>query len=106
MPSLMYKIKFIAKFIFEIWGILRDLVPFAQFKNVKYTHGRVLLLVKVQAEALNLIKSNTPLTLLHGCFLRFFNYKNGTKLNKASHIVNSLFAITSGMPTWNDWTDL
>ena len=29
-------------------------------KNVKNTHGRVLLLVKLQAEACNLSKSNTP----------------------------------------------
>ena len=29
------------------------------FKNVKNTHGRVLLLVKLQAEAYNFTKSNT-----------------------------------------------
>ena len=31
--------------------VLRDLVPFAQFKKRKNTHGGVLLLVKLQAEA-------------------------------------------------------
>ena len=41
--------------------LLRDLVPFLQFKNVKNTHGGVLLLVKLQAVA----------TLLHGCFSLF-----------------------------------
>ena len=30
------------------------------FKNVKNTHGGVLLLVKLQAEACNVTKSNTP----------------------------------------------
>ena len=50
---------------------LRDLVPFAQFKNVKNTHGGVLLtLLKV--------------TLLHECFSWFLNYTNGSKLRKTS----------------------
>ena len=41
---------------------LRNLVPFAQFKkNVKNTHGGLLLLVKLQAVAYNCTKSNTPL---------------------------------------------
>ena len=35
--------------------VLRDLVPFVQFKNVKNTHGGVLLWVKLQATT-----SNTP----------------------------------------------
>ena len=39
--------------IFTICGVLRDLVPFVQFKNVKNTHGGVLILVKLQAEACN-----------------------------------------------------
>ena len=38
---------------------LRDLVPCAQFKNVKNIHGGVLLSVKLQAEACNFTKSNT-----------------------------------------------
>ena len=37
-----------------IWYHLRN------FKNVKNTHGVVLLLVKLQAEACNFTKSNTP----------------------------------------------
>ena len=49
---------------------LRDLVLFVQFKNVKSTHGGVLLKV----------------TLLHGCFSRFLNCANGTKSPKASHL--------------------
>ena len=40
------------------------------FKNVKNTHGGVLLKV----------------TLLHGCFSRFSNCANGTKSRKASHM--------------------
>ena len=38
---------------------LHDLAPFAQFKNVKDTHGGVLLL-KVHPEACNFTESNTP----------------------------------------------
>ena len=43
--------------------VLRDLVPFVQFKNVKNTHDGVLL----------------KETLIPGCFSRFLNYANGTK---------------------------
>ena len=34
--------------------VFRDLVPFVQFKNVKNTHGGVLLLVNLQAKSLYL----------------------------------------------------
>ena len=47
-------------------------------KNVKNTHGGVLLLVKPAT----LLK----VTLLRGCFSRFLNCANGTKSNKASHM--------------------
>ena len=40
-------------------------------KNVKNTHGRVLIL---------------KLTLLHGCFSRFLNCTNGTKSHNASQV--------------------
>ena len=38
---------------------LRDLEPFVLFKEVKNTHGKVLLFVKLQALACNITKSNT-----------------------------------------------
>ena len=47
------------------------------FKNVKNTHGGVLLLVKV-----TLLK----VALLHGCFSLFSNCTNGTKLRKTSQM--------------------
>ena len=50
--------------MWNICDVLRDLAPFVQFKNCEKTHGGVLLLVKLQA----LLK----VTLLHGCFSRFF----------------------------------
>ena len=50
-------------------------------KNLKNTHGGVLILVKLPA---TLLKS----TLLHGCFSRFLNCTNGTKSRSASHIPN------------------
>ena len=59
----------------EIWYHLYDL------KIVKNTHGRVLLLVTLQAKA-----SNTPPWV----FFMFFNCSNGTKLYKASQIILEL----------------
>ena len=57
----------------DICDELRDLVTFVQFKNVKNTHGRVLLLVLKAA-------------LLHGWFLRSLIFTNGTRSRKTSHI--------------------
>ena len=50
-----------------------DLVPFVQFKNVKSTHGGVLLLV-------------LKVTFLNGCFSRVLNCSNGTKSRKTSQM--------------------
>ena len=36
------------------------MAPFVQLKNVKNTHGRILILVKLQTEACKFTKSNTP----------------------------------------------
>ena len=49
-------------------------------KNVKNTHGGVLIIVPA-----TLLK----LTLLHGCFSRFLNCTNVTKSRIASHIVKA-----------------
>ena len=49
----------------HIFGALRDLVPFVQFKNVKNTHGGVLILVKLQASHIFGRTLNTPLKNLH-----------------------------------------
>ena len=49
----------------HIRGTLRDLVPFVQFRNVKNTHGGVLLLVKLKAEACKFTKSNTSMGVFH-----------------------------------------
>ena len=51
---------------------LRDLVPLVQFKNVKNTHGEVLLRVKYYFTLLKV-------TFIHGRFSRFLNCLNGTK---------------------------
>ena len=56
---------------------------FSNLKNVKNIHGGVLLLVKFDAKACDLLN----VTLLHGCFSRFLNCKNGTESLKASHFV-------------------
>ena len=56
-----------------IWYHLHNL------KNVKNTHGGVLLLVQLQAfKPATLLK----VTLLHECFSRVLNCTNGTKLRQ------------------------
>ena len=64
--------------------VLRDLLPFVQFKKRKNIHGGILLLENLQVEA---CKPATLLkvTFLHGCILRY-SCTNGTKLRKASYI--------------------
>ena len=52
-------------------------------KNVKNTHERAILLVKLQAEVCNFSKSNTPPWV----FFTFLNCPNGNKSRKASHAV-------------------
>ena len=51
-------------------------------RNVKNTHGWVLILVKLQASASNF----TEVTLLHGCFSHFQNCINGTKSRNTPQI--------------------
>ena len=66
--------------------VLRDLVPFVQFKKVKHFYGGVLLLVKLQTSACNFTNSNNP-----SCV--FFTF---IKLNKWYQIAQSIT---------NFWTD-
>ena len=73
----------------SIWYHLYNL------KNVKNTHGGVLLLVKLQA----LLK----VTLLHGCFSRFLNCTNGTKSHNTSHI--NLFSVLEA-PLLNKYSNI
>ena len=54
------------------------------FKNVKNTHGGVLLLVKMQGSACKFTKSNT-LAWVFCTFLKFVYCANGTKSRKVSH---------------------
>ena len=48
-------------------------------KNLKNAHGRLLLLVKLQALAYNVTKSNTPPWV----FFTYLNCTNGIKSHKA-----------------------
>ena len=61
---------FIYKTLSVIWYHL------CNFKKSKSTHWGVLLVAKLQAEV----------KLLHGCFSRFSNCTNSTKLGKPCHI--------------------
>ena len=54
---------------------------FDNVKNVKSTHGVVLLLVKLQAKA-----TLRKVRLLHGCFSGSLNCANGTKSRNAPHL--------------------
>ena len=69
---------------FMFWAIWYHLY---NFKNVKNTHGRVLLLVKLQASKLTI---KTPerrhWNILPWVFFMFFKSINGTKSRNASHI--------------------
>ena len=55
-----------------ICGALHDLVPFVQFNKRENTHGRVLILVNLQASACTFTKINTPLWVF---FMFFKLYK-------------------------------
>ena len=58
------------------------------FKNVKSTHGGVLLLVMLLTKTCNF----TKVTLLYGCFPRFLNCTDGRKLRKVSQMNQGSFA--------------
>ena len=62
---------------------------FYNLKNVKNTPEEVSFLVKLQAKPTTLLK----VTLFHGCFSRFLNCTNGTKLRNASHIAGFITII-------------
>ena len=66
-------------FFFFFFHALRNLVPFAQFKNCVNSSGGVILFVKLQAKA-----------SIHGCFSCFLNYTNCTFSRKASHLISVL----------------
>ena len=62
-----------------IYGALRDLVPFVQYKKREKHPWRMVNFSKIT-------KTLLKLTLLHGCFSRFLNCTNGTKSRNAPHI--------------------
>ena len=64
-----------------ICDALYDLVPSAQFKNVKNTHGDGGVLHPAA-----LLK----VTFVRGCFSRFLNCTNGTKSCNSSYIQKKL----------------
>ena len=74
----------------EFSDALRDLIPFVQSKNVKNTHGGVILLIKLQASAYNFTKSNTPPWV----FFTFF------KLYKWYQIAQSVAIILKKVGHW------
>ena len=57
-------------------------------KNVKSTHGGVLLLVMLLTKTCNF----TKVTLLYGCFPRFLNCTDGRKSRKVSQMNQGSFA--------------
>ena len=71
---------------FEYWRIF---VGRCAIWNVKNSHGGVLLSL-----ATLLLK----VTLLHGCFSRFLDCTNGTKLRNASHIITVLLLPVLDLP--------
>ena len=71
----------------NICDALRDLVPFAQFINMKNSHTGVFLLVKLQALA-TLVK----VTLLHGYFSCFLNL-NRTNETKSLCVTRNIIIL-------------
>ena len=69
-----------------ICDALHDLKTFAQFETCEKHQWRSVCFSNFQDEAC----SSTKVSLIDGCFSRFLNCKNGTKLIKASHISNYL----------------
>ena len=61
-----------------VWNYLHDL------KNVKNTHGGMILKVKLQIKVCNVTKSNTAPWV----FLTFSKLKNGTKSHNIPHTKN------------------
>ena len=68
----------------SICDVLRDLVPFVQFKKCEKHPWRSVTFSRVAGFLpTTLLKA----TLLHGCFSRFLICKNSTKSCNASHFV-------------------
>ena len=63
-------------------------------KNVKKTHGGVLILEKLQAETCNFTEINTPPWV----FFTLLNCTNGTKSRNASHIHKIFPSISNADP--------
>ena len=70
---------FFINYIF-IYDPLRDLVPFVQFQEREKHLWRSVTFSKVEPA------TSLKVQLFHGCFSRFWNCTNGTKLSKASYI--------------------
>ena len=66
----------------QMWCVARFDTICTIYKNVKNTHGGVLLLVKFQANPASLLK----VTLFYACFSRFLNCTNCPKSCNGSHI--------------------
>ena len=90
--------------ICTIWYVMRDLLPFVQFKKQKKHPLRILscrlccslFFIKLQAFRPGTLLKRDSITepatvlkvaLLNGCFSRFLNRTNGTKLRKALHMI-------------------
>ena len=79
--SILDSVSFLLK---SICSVLRDLVLFVQFKKREKHQWRIVSFSKFACfSLLTLLK----LILLHGCFSRFLNCKNGTKSRNAPHIL-------------------
>ena len=95
--SIYSKSKYLRQFICDV--ILRDLVPFVQFKKREKHQWRSVSFSKVLGfQPATLLK----VTLLHECFSRFLLCTNGTKSRKTSHINHSkqLNLLTANPTKW------
>ena len=99
----------------KIWDVLRDLVPFVQFKKHEKHPWRSVTFSNVagfsrinSVKKETLAKPATLVTLLHWCFSSFLNCINGTKSRNASQLFRKFSqpqtskATDAGMIA-NDW---
>ena len=70
--------------------LLWELCYFDLFVKIDLTQQTSYMWCAAQFGSVNFSKvAGLKLTLLHGCFSRFLNCTNGTKLRNASHILYS-----------------
>ena len=81
----------------SIWDGLPDLYHLYSFKNVKNTHGGMILLVKLQSSVYNFTKSYTPSWM----FFTFFKLYKWYQIAQCITCCWRVFVTVSFIPSWD-----